>query len=93
MYMNAFFVDDDGDRLNLYSTTIYEDCDSFEIITQTRQSSLKRGSVGNLIITHKNPLDEKYIEDCHNDVLLKRIEVWSNEPDAVVEWKYIFLKD
>jgi hypothetical protein len=91
--MNAFFVDDDGDRINLYALEVYEDCDSFEIITQVRQSALKRGSVGNLIIVHKSPLDNKNIEDCHRDLLLRRIEVESNQPDEAIEWKYIFLKN
>lgn len=93
MHMNVFFIDNEGNEFNLYSTTVYEDCDSFEIITQIRQPELKRGCVGDLIIVHKNPLDEKHIEDRHKDMLLRRIEVWSNDPDAAVEWQYIFLKN
>ena len=93
MFMNVFFVDNEGNEINLYATTVYEDCDSFEIITEIRQPELKRGCVGDLILIHKNPLDNINIEDTHKDMLLRRVEVWSNDPDAAIEWRYIFLKD
>ena len=91
--INAIFRDNSGEELNLYSISIDEDSDSIKIITNIRQSALKRGSVGDLIFVFKTPLDGTEIRDVHKDVLLQRIEVWSENVDEVTEWRYVFLKD
>ena len=90
--INAMFTNG-SDELNLYSTSIDEDSDSIKIITNVRQPALKRGSVGDLIFVSKTPLDDTEIEDVHKDMLLQRIEVWSNNIDELTEWRYIFLKN
>lgn len=90
--INAIFKDG-SDELNLYSISIDENSDSIEIITNIRQPALKRGSVGDLIFVFKTPLDGTEIRDVHKDVLLQRIEVWSEEMDEPTEWRYIFLKN
>lgn len=90
--INTIFKDD-SDELNLYSISIDENSDSIEIITNVRQPALKRGSVGDLIFVSKTPLDGTEIRDIHKDVLLQRIEVWSEEMDEPTEWRYIFLKN
>ena len=90
--INAIFKDG-SDELNLYSISIDENSDSIEIITNVRQPALKRGSVGDLIFIFKTPLDGAEIRDIHKDVLLQRIEVWSEEMDELTEWKYVFLKN
>ena len=90
--INAMFTNG-SDELNLYSISIDEDSDSIQIITNIRQPALKRGSVGDLIFVFKTPLDGAEIRDVHKDVLLQRIEVWSEEMDEPTEWRYVFLKD
>ena len=90
--INAMFTNG-SDELNLYSISIDEDSDSIKIITNIRQPALKRGSVGDLIFVFKTPLDGTEIRDIHKDVLLQRIEVWSEEMDEPTEWRYIFLKN
>ena len=90
--INAMFTNG-SDELNLYSISIDEDSDSIKIITNIRQSALKRGSVGDLIFVFKTPLDGTEIRDVHKDVLLQRIEVWSEEIDEATEWRYVFLKN
>ena len=90
--INAMFTNG-SDELNLYSTSIDEDSDSIKIITNVRQPALKRGSVGDLIFVSKTPLDDTEIEDVHKDMLLQRIEVWSDNIDELTEWRYIFLKN
>lgn len=90
--INAMFTNG-SDELNLYSISIDEDSDSIKIITNIRQSALKRGSVGDLIFVFKTPLDGTEIRDVHKDVLLQRIEVWSEEMDEATEWRYVFLKN
>ena len=90
--INAMFTNG-SDELNLYSISIDEDSDSIQIITNIRQPALKRGSVGDLIFVFKTPLDGTEIRDVHKDVLLQRIEVWSEEMDEPTEWRYVFLKD
>ena len=90
--INAMFTNG-SDELNLYSTSIDEDSDSITIITNVRQPALKRGSVGDLIFVSKTPLDGAEIRDIHKDVLLQRIEVWSDNIDELTEWRYIFLKN
>ena len=90
--INAMFTNG-SDELNLYSINIDEDLDSIQIITNIRQPALKRGSVGDLIFVFKTPLDGTEIRDVHKDVLLQRIEVWSEEMDEPTEWRYIFLKN
>ena len=91
--INAIFKDNSGEELNLYSISIDEDSDSININTQVRQPALKRGSVGDLIFVFKTPLDGTEIRDVHKDVLLQRIEVWSEEIDEATEWRYVFLKN
>ena len=91
--INAIFRDNSGEELNLYSISIDEDSDSIDINTQVRQPALKRGSVGDLIFISKVPLDGTEIRDIHKDVLLQRIEVWSEEVGEPTEWRYIFLKN
>ena len=91
--INAIFRDNSGEELNLYSISIDEDSDSININTQVRQPALKRGSVGDLIFISKVPLDDTEIRDVHKDVLLQRIEVWSEEVGEPTEWRYIFLKN
>ena len=91
--INAIFKDNSGEELNLYSISIDEDSDSININTQVRQPALKRGSVGNLVLVSKTPLDDTEIRDIHKDVLLQRIEVWSENVDEATEWRYVFLKD
>lgn len=90
--INAIFKDD-SDELNLYSINIDEDSDSIKINTNIRQPALKRGSVGDLIFISKTPLDDTEIEDVHKDMLLQRIEVWSEEIGELTEWRYVFLKN
>ena len=90
--INAIFKDG-SDELNLYSINIDEDSDSIKINTNIRQPALKRGSVGDLIFVSKTPLDGTEIRDTHKDVLLQRIEVWSEEIDEPTEWRYMFLKN
>lgn len=91
--INAIFRDDSGVELNLYSISIDEDSDSITINTNVRQPGLKRGIVGDLIFVSKVPLDGTEIRDIHKDVLLQRIEVWSEEINEPTEWRYIFLKN
>ena len=91
--INAIFRDNSGEELNLYSISIDEDSDSIDINTQVRQPALKRGSVGDLIFIFKVPLDGTEIRDIHKDVLLQRIEVWSEEVGEPTEWRYMFLKN
>ena len=91
--INAIFRDNSGEELNLYSISIDEDSDSININTQVRQPALKRGSVGDLIFISKVPLDDTEIRDVHKDVLLQRIEVWSEEVGEPTEWRYMFLKN
>ena len=90
--INVRFIDG-SDGFNLYSICIDENSDSIEIITNVRQPALKRGSVGDLIFIFKNPLDGTEIRDVHKDVLLQRIEVWSENVDEATEWRYVFLKN
>lgn len=91
--IKAIFRDNSGEELNLYSISIDEDSDSIKIITNVRQSALKRGSVGDLIFVSKTPLDGTEIRDTHKDVLLQCIEVWSEEIGEPTEWRYVFLKN
>lgn len=91
--IDAMFINDVGEELNLYSISIDEDSDSIKINTNIRQPALKRGSVGNLIFVSKVPLDGTEIRDTHKDVLLQRIEVWLEEMGEPTEWRYIFLKN
>ena len=90
--INTIFKND-SDELNLYSVNIDEDSDSIKIVTNVRQSALKRGSVGDLIFVSKTPLDGTEIRDIHKDVLLQCIEVWSEEIGEPTEWRYVFLKN
>ena len=90
--INVIFKDG-SDELNLYSTSIDEDSDSITIITNVRQPALKRGSVGDLIFVSKTPLDDTEIRDIHRDMLLQRIEVWSENISELTEWRYVFLKN
>lgn len=90
--INAMFTNG-SDELNLYSISIDEDSDSIKIITNVRQPALKRGSVGDLIFVFKTPLDGTEIRDIHKDVLLQRIEVWSENVGEPTEWRYVFLKN
>lgn len=90
--INAIFTNG-SDELNLYSISIDEDSDSIKIITNVRQPTLKRGSVGDLIFVSRAPLDGTEIRDTHKDVLLQRIEVWSKEIGEPTEWRYVFLKN
>ena len=90
--INVRFTDG-SDGFNLYSIGIDENSDSIEIITNVRQPALKRGSVGDLIFIFKTPLDGTEIRDVHKDVLLQRIEVWSEEIGEPTEWRYVFLKN
>ena len=91
--INAIFKDNSGEELNLYSIIIDEESDSININTQIRQPALKRGSIGDLIFVSKTPLDGTEIKDIHKDMLLQRIEVWSENVDEATEWRYIFLKN
>ena len=90
--INAIFKDS-SDEFNLYSVSIDEDLDSIKINTNIRQPALKRGSVGDLIFVSKATVDGTEIRDTHKDMLLQRIEVWSEEMDEPTEWRYIFLKN
>ena len=90
--INTIFKND-SDELNLYSVNIDEDSDSIKIVTNVRQSALKRGSVGDLIFVSKTPLDGTEIRDIHKDVLLQCTEVWSEEIGEPSEWRYVFLKN
>ena len=90
--INAIFKDS-SDEFNLYSINIDEDSDSIKINTNIRQPALKRGSVGDLIFVSKTPLDDTEIKDVHKDMLLQRIEVWSENVGELTEWRYIFLKN
>ena len=90
--INAIFING-SDELNLHSISIDEDSDSIKIVTNIRHPALKRGSVGDLIFVSKTPLDDTEIEDVHKDMLLQRIEVWSDNIDELTEWRYIFLKN
>ena len=91
--INVIFKDDFDEELNLYSISIDEDSDSIKINTNIRQPALKRGSVGDLVLVSKTPLDDTEIRDVHKGVLLQRIEVWSERVDEVTEWRYVFLKN
>ena len=90
--INTIFING-SDELNLHSISIDEDSDSIKIVTNIRHPALKRGSVGDLIFVSKTPLDDTEIEDVHKDMLLQRIEVWSDNIDELTEWRYIFLKN
>ena len=90
--INAIFING-SDELNLHSISIDEDSDSIKIVTNIRHPALKRGSVGDLIFVSKTPLDDTEIRDIHKDVLLQRVEVWSENVDEATEWRYVFLKD
>lgn len=90
--INAIFING-SDELNLHSISIDEDSDSIKIVTNIRHPALKRGSVGDLIFVSKTPLDGTEIEDVHKDMLLQRIEVWSDNVGEPTEWRYIFLKN
>ena len=91
-HINAMFKDG-SDEFNLYSISVDEDSDSINVNTNIRQPALKRGSVGDLIFISKTPLDDTEIRDIHKDVLLQRIEVWSENVDEATEWRYVFLKN
>ena len=91
--INAMFINDVGEELNLYSISIDEDSDSIKINTNIRQTALKRGSVGDLIFVSKATVDGTEIRDTHKDMLLQRIEVWSEEIGEPTEWRYVFLKN
>ena len=91
--INVIFKDDFDEELNLYSISIDEASDSIKINTNIRQPTLKRGSVGDLVLISKTPLDDTEIRDIHKDVLLQRIEVWSENVYEATEWRYVFLKD
>ena len=91
--INAIFRDNSGEELNLYSISIDEDSDSIKINTNIRQPALRRGSVGDLVLVSKTPLDDTEIRDIHKDVLLQRVELWSENVDEITEWRYVFLKD
>ena len=91
--INVIFKDDFDEELNLYSISIDEDSDSIKINTNIRQPALKRGSVGDLVFISKTPLDDTEIRDIHKDVLLQRIEVWSENVDEDTEWRYVILKN
>ena len=91
--INAIFRDNSGEELNLYSISIDEDSDSIKINTNIGQAALRRGSVGDLVLVSKTPLDDTEIRDIHKDVLLQRIEVWSEEIGEPTEWRYVFLKN
>ena len=90
--INAIFING-SDELNLHSISIDEDSDSIKIVTNIRHPALKRGSVGDLIFVSKTPLDDTEIRDVHKDMLLQRIEVWSENVGELTEWRYIFLKN
>ena len=91
--INAIFRDNSDTKVNLYSISIGEDPDIIEIVTRVRHPALKRGSVGDLIFVSQNPYDGVEVRDVHKDVLLQRIEVWSEEIDEPTEWRYVFLKN
>lgn len=91
--INAIFKDNSDEELNLYSIDIDEYSNSITINTNVRQPALKRGCVGDLIFVSKTPLDSTEIRDIHKDVLLQRIEVWSENVGEPTEWRYVFLKD
>ena len=91
--IDVIFRDNSGEELNLYSISIDEDSDSIEINTNIRQPALKRGSVGDLIFVSKATVDGTEIRDTHKDMLLQRIEVWSEEIGEPTEWRYVFLKN
>ena len=90
--INVIFKDG-SDELNLYSTSIDEDSDSIKIITNVRQPVLKRCSVGDFDFVSKATVNGTEIRDTHKDMLLQRIEVWSEEIGELTEWRYIFLKN
>lgn len=78
------------------------DEDDFEvtIITPARHPNLKRGCVGNLIYNCHKGVDiktgsdaEGEQQDCLNDVLLKKIQVYDFNEDSVPIWKYVFEKE
>ena len=89
--INAIFKHS-SDEFNLYSVSIDEDLDSIKVITNIRQPALKRGSVGDLVLVSKTPVDDTEIEDVHKNMLLQRIEVWSENVGEATEWRYVFLK-
>ena len=91
--INAIFKDDSENKFDLYPISIDESTEDIKIITYVRQPSLKRGCIGDLIFSSKSILDNEKIEDIHRDVLLSRIELWSEEPDELTEWRYVFLKN
>lgn len=91
--INATFKDNSRNEFNLYPISIDESSDDFRIITQVRHPSLKRGCIGDLMFSSKGVLDNEPFEDIHRDVLLSRIEVWSEELDEPTEWRYVFLKN
>lgn len=63
------------------------------MLLQILDNQHSRGSMGDLIFISKTPLDGTEIEDVHKDVLLQRIEVWSEEIGEPTEWRYVFLKN
>lgn len=83
----------------LYSTSINEYDDSVEIITTARHPDIKRGCIGNLVLTGVNGANAKaeqnvpILNDYHYNILLSKIQVYSAEPDSPPAWKYIFLKE
>ena len=91
--INAIFKDDSENKFDLYPISIDESMEDIKIITYVRHPSLKRGCIGDLIFSSKSILDNEKIEDIHRDVLLSRIELWSEEPDELTEWRYVFLKN
>ena len=83
----------------LYPTSINEDDDSVEIITSARHPDIKRGCIGDLVLTGvngKNASSEQNVpllnDYCHN-VLLSKIQVYSADPTEAPTWRYIFLKE
>ena len=91
--INAIFKDDGENKFDLYPISIDESTEEINIITNVRWLPLKRGCTGDLIFSSKGIFDNEKIEDIHRDVLLSRIEVWSEEFDEPTEWKYVFLKN
>lgn len=83
----------------LYPIWVDESDDSIEIVTSLRHPDVRRGCIGNLILTAVEGRELDTFEevsnqrDCYDNVLLGKIQVWLTSYDEAPSWKYIFLKD
>lgn len=97
-YLNVSFWYENKEYV-LFPEDIDEDDFEVTVVTKARHPNLKRGCVGNLIYTCSGGMKAQTGEevdgqqDCLDDVLLKKIQVWDIDEDGIPTWKYVFDKE